>query len=242
MKIESQPASPQNSRVKIFKRLLPILGLGAGFLAFFWLGLDRYLSFQALKENQELLSQWRDEHYLMSVFSFVGAYGVLISISVPVGVWMTLAGGFMFGTLAGGIFSLVGATLGAVVIFYIARYSLTDVLKVKCGAAIIEMENGFKENPLNYMLVLRLVPLFPFWLVNLVPAFLNVSPNTYVIGTLVGMIPGALVYASVGSGLGTVFESGTEPDIGIIFSPNIFIPLIGLAILVLVPVIYKKKR
>jgi len=222
------------------KRLLPVFVLGAGFFAFFWFDLDRYLSFQALKDNKELLSQWRDENYFMAALTFVGAYGVLSGFSVPVGLWMTLAGGFMFGTVAGGFLSLFGASIGATAIFLAARYAFADVLKEKCGTAIEKMEAGFKENQLSYMLVLRLVPLFPFWLVNLVPAFLAVSTRTYVIGTLFGMIPGALVYASVGNGLSTVFESGAEPDLGIIFSPDILIPIIGLAALALIPVIYKR--
>jgi uncharacterized membrane protein YdjX (TVP38/TMEM64 family) len=227
-------------QIATFLRLLPLLVLGVGFVAFFWLGFDRYLSFQALKDNKDLLSQWRDENYFMAVLSFVGAYGVLSGISVPIGLWMTLAGGFMFGTLAGGFLSLLGATLGAMVIFFAARFTLADVLKEKCGATIAKMEVGFKENQLSYMLMLRLVPMFPFWLVNLVPGFLDVSPRTYIIGTLFGMIPGAFIYASVGNGLSTVFESGSEPDLGIIFSPNLFIPIMGLAFLALIPAIYKK--
>ena len=174
------------------------------------------------------------------MMSFVCVYSVLIYISLPVGVWMTLAGGFMFGTFAGGLFSLVGATFGSIVFFYIARHILLDVLRTKYAAAIVKMDAGFKKTQLSYMLVLRLIPLFPFWLVNLAPALLNVSPNAYIAGTLFGMIPGAFVYASVGSGLGTIFESGTEPDIGIVFTPNVFFPLFGLALLALIPVIYKK--
>jgi len=102
------------------------------------------------------------------------------------------------------------------------------------------MESGFKENQLSYMLVLRLVPLFPFWLVNLVPAFLNVSPRSYFIGTLLGMVPGSLIYASVGNGLNTIMDSQIEPDIEIMYSPQIIIPLLGLAILALLPVVYKR--
>ena len=233
---------PTKSQIEIFMRLLPLVVLGAGFFTFFCLGLDRYLSFQALKENKELLSQWRDANYFMSVLLFVGAYAALSAFCVPISVWMTMVGGFMFGTLLGGFCSLLGATFGAMAIFFIARYTLANVLRRKCGKAIISMEAGFKENQLSYMLVLRLVPLFPFWLVNLVPAFLDVSPRTYLIGTLLGMIPGALVYASVGNGLSTVFESGTEPDIGIIFSPNILIPIIGLAVLAFIPVFCKKAK
>jgi uncharacterized membrane protein YdjX (TVP38/TMEM64 family) len=240
MTAKFRPINLAISKIATFMRLLLLLVLVASFFTFFWLDLDRYLSFQALKDNKDLLSHWHDENYFMAVLLFVGAYGVLSGISVPFGLWMTLAGGFMFGTLAGGFLSLVGATLGATAIFFAARYTLADVLKEKCGGAIAKMEAGFKENQLSYMLVLRLVPLFPFWLVNLVPAFLDVSPRAYVTGTLFGMVPGAFVYASVGNGLSMVFESGSELDLGIILSPNILVPIIGLAALALIPVIYKK--
>ena len=240
MTVKSRLIDHGASQIATFLRLLPLLVLGAGFFTFFWLGWDRYLSFQALKDNKDLLSQWRDEHYFMAVLSFVGAYGVLSGFSVPVGLWMTLAGGFMFGTLAGGFLSLLGATLGAMAIFFAARFTLADVLKEKCVTAIAKMEVGFKENQLSYMLTLRLVPIFPFWLVNLVPAFLDVSPRTYLTGTLFGMIPGALVYASVGNGLSTVFENGSETKLDIIFSANIRIPIVGVAALAFIPAIYKK--
>jgi len=222
------------------KRLLPLALVGAGFALFFVLGLDRYLSFQALKENRELLLSWRDANFALAVFGFIAAYAVLTAFSVPVGLWMTLAGGFMFGTVMGGFFSLFGATIGATAVFLAARYAFADLLKARAGSAIAKMEAGFRENEMNYMLVLRLVPLFPFWLVNLVPAFLNVSVRTFVVGSFFGMIPGGLVYASVGHGLGSVFESGAEPDLGIIFRPEILIPIIGLALLSLIPVFYKK--
>jgi len=222
------------------KRLLPLALVGAGFALFFVLGLDRYLSFQALKENRELLLSWRDANFALAVFGFIAAYAVLTAFSVPVGLWMTLTGGFMFGTVMGGFFSLFGATIGATAVFLAARYAFADLLEARAGSAIAKMEAGFRENEMNYMLVLRLVPLFPFWLVNLVPAFLNVSLRTFVVGSFFGMIPGGLVYASVGHGLGTVFESGAEPDLGIIFRPEILIPIIGLALLSLIPVLYKK--
>ncbi len=240
MPVASQSESRENVGKFSLKRLLPLIVLAGGFVAFFWLGLDKYLSFQALKDNRELMLQWRDENYLMAALVFTGVYAVFTSFSVPVGLWMTLAGGFMFGTVAGGFLSLLGASAGATAIFLAARYAFADMLKAKAGAYIAKMEDGFKENQLSYMLILRLVPLFPFWLVNLVPAFLNVTTRIYIFGTLFGMIPGALVYASVGNGLGTVFESGVEPNLGIIFSPEILIPIIGLALLALIPVVYKK--
>jgi uncharacterized membrane protein YdjX (TVP38/TMEM64 family) len=104
------------------------------------------------------------------------------------------------------------------------------------------MEAGFRENAFNYLLVLRLIPLFPFWLVNLVPAFLGVPLRTYVVATLLGIIPGSLVYASVGNGLGVVFDQGDTPDLGIIFKPAILGPILGLAALALLPVVYRRYK
>ena len=227
-------------KAPIWRRFLPLLVILLGFGAFFGLGFGEYLSFEALSDNRERLIAWRDDNLMQAVIAFTVAYTVLTAFSVPVGLWLTLLGGFMFGTIAGGLLSLSGATVGATVIFLAARYAFGDFLKNKAGAGIAKMEAGFRDNELTYMFVLRLVPLFPFWLVNLVPAFLNVSTRTYMLGTFFGMIPGAMVYASVGNGLGAVFETGAEPDLGIIFSPEILTPIIGLAVLSMIPIFYKK--
>ena len=240
MKSEFLPKKFTKRRIATLKQLFALLVLGAGFVTFFWLDLNSFVSPQTLSENKELLSQWRDKYYILSVVFFVVVYGVLSAFSVPVGAWLTVTGGFIFGTFAGGFFSLLGATSGAMVIFFIARYSIGDVLRNKYGKSIKKMETGFMENQLSYMLVLRLVPLFPFWLVNLVPAFLEISTRSYLIGTLLGMTPGALVYASVGNGLSAIVESEIDPNMSIIYSPEILIPIIGLTILAFIPVLYKK--
>jgi len=224
------------------KRALPLVVIALGFAVFFMLGLDKYLSFEALRDNRETLLEWRDQNYFMAVLAFGMAYAVFTAFSVPVGLWMTLAAGFMFGTVVGGFVALIGATLGATAIFLATRYAFADVMRKKVGGAIKKMEQGFRENELSYMFILRLVPLFPFWLVNLVPALLNVSTRSFLFGSLFGMIPGAMVYASVGNGLGTIFEKGGEPDLNIIFQPEILVPILGLALLALVPVVYKKMK
>ena len=149
-------------------------------------------------------------------------------------------GGFLFGTLETTTYVVFGATVGATVIFLAARYAFADYLRAKAGASVRKMEDGFRENAMSYLLFLRLVPVFPFWLVNLVPAFIGVSTRTYVLGTFFGIIPGTFVFASVGSGLGGVFDGGGEPDLGIIFTPGILLPIVGLAVLALIPVFYKK--
>ena len=137
---------------------------------------------------------------------------------------------------------MVGATIGATALFLAARYAFADLLRAKAGPAIRKMEDGFREDAFNYLLVLRLVPIFPFWLVNLVPAFLGVSLKVYVIATFIGIIPGGFVYALVGNGLGAIFDRGEVPDLLIIFQPQILAPILGLAVLAVIPVIYKKMK
>jgi len=224
------------------RRLWPLVIVAAAMAAIFVLDLDRFLTFQALKENRQFLVEWTQDNRVLAALIFVSGYCVMVALSVPGAVWATLAGGFVFGTVVGGAYVVVGATLGATAIFLIARYALADMLRVKAGNAIRKMEAGFNENALSYMFVLRLVPLFPFWLVNLVPAFLGVPLSTYVIGTFFGIIPGSIVYVSVGNGLGAVFEQGGVPDLGIIFEPEVLLPILGLAALSLIPVFYKRLK
>jgi uncharacterized membrane protein YdjX (TVP38/TMEM64 family) len=167
-------------------------------------------------------------------------YAAAIALSIPGGAILTIAGGFLFGVVAATCYVVIAATFGATILFLIARTALGDTLRRKAGPAVRRMEVGFRENALNYLLFLRLIPVFPFWLVNLVPAFLGVPLTTYIVATLVGIIPGSLVYASVGNGLGAVFDAGGRPDLGIIFKPEIILPIVGLAVLAILPVAYKK--
>lgn len=242
-RMAEQSPEPVISREKSWvSRAVPLVVVAAAIAAFFALGLDRYLSFEALKENRAFLQDWTAQHGFMAALAFIAAYCVMVALSLPGAVWATLAGGFVFGTWLGGLYVVVGATLGALLIFLIARYALADFFRAKAGDAVKRMEAGFNANAMSYMFVLRLVPLFPFWLVNLVPAFLGVSVRTYVIGTFFGIMPGSLVYASIGNGLGAVFEAGGKPDLGIIFKPEVLLPILALAALSLIPVVYKKIR
>lgn len=232
--------SGQKRQRPLIMRLLPLAIIGAGIAAFFYFGLDKYLSFEALKDNRDFLQRWTAEHTALAAVIFMSVYCIMVALSLPGAVWATLAGGFIFGTWVGGLYVVIGATLGATAIFLIARYALADFFRDKAGKAITRMEDGFNENALSYMFVLRLVPLFPFWLVNLVPAFVGVKIRTYVIGTFFGIMPGSLVYASVGNGLDAVFAQGGTPDLGIILQPQVLGPILGLAALSMIPVIYKR--
>jgi uncharacterized membrane protein YdjX (TVP38/TMEM64 family) len=224
------------------RRFAPLIVLLLAVAAAFALGLDDYVSFEQLERNRARLLDLVHRHPFLAPFAFMLIYATAIGLSMPGGAILTLAGGFLFGLVPGTFYSVIAATVGATVVFLIARTALGDSLRQRAGPAMRRMEAGFRENALNYLLFLRLVPLFPFWLVNLVSAFLGLPLPTYVLATAVGIIPGSLVYASVGNGLGAVFDAGGRPDLSIIFEPQIILPIIGLAALALVPVGYKKMR
>jgi uncharacterized membrane protein YdjX (TVP38/TMEM64 family) len=222
------------------RRLLPLALLVAALVAAFALRLDRYLSFDQLAAHREWLLAAVARLGLLAPFCYALIYAAATGLSIPGAALLTLVAGFLFGTLAGTAIVVIGATLGAIIVFLVARTAFGGVLRARAGPFIRKLEEGFRANALSYLLVLRLIPLFPFWLVNLVPAFLGVSLRTFILGTFLGIIPGAFVYASLGSGLGALIESGEHPDLGIIFQPRVLAPLIGLAVLALLPVAYKK--
>jgi uncharacterized membrane protein YdjX (TVP38/TMEM64 family) len=233
---ENAPIPPKRA----FSRFLPLAVLVAGLGAFFALGLDRYVTLDTLRDNRQLLSGWVAENWALAAVIYVIAYIAMVAFSLPGGLVATLTGGFLFGTLFGGLLTIFGATIGATAIFLAAKTALGDVLRAKAGPGLRRIEQGFGENAFSYMLVLRLVPLFPFFLVNLAPAFLGVPLRTYVIATFFGIMPATFVFASLGNGLGSVFDAGREPDLGLIMEPQIIGPILALALLALVPVIYRR--
>lgn len=222
------------------KRFLPLAVLVLAIVVVFASGLDDYLSFEQLRQNREQLLEFVDRHAVLAPLLFMVIYAAVIALSIPGGAVLTMAGGFLFGVALGTLYVVVAATVGASLVFLAAKTALGDSLRRKAGPWMRRMEHGFRENALNYLLFLRLIPVFPFWLVNLVPAFLGVPLGTYLVATFIGIIPGSLVYASVGNGLGVVFEAGGRPDLGIIFEPQIILPILGLAVLAILPVAYKK--
>lgn len=224
------------------RRAAPIAILVVGLVAVFAFGLDDYLTKEALREHRGFLRDWVASHGVGAGITYAAVYAVVVALSIPGGLILTVAGGFLFGPYWGTVYVVLGATIGATVLFLAARYAFADLLRAKAGTAMAKMEAGFNENPKSYLFVLRLVPLFPFWLVNIVPAFLGVSLRNYVIATFFGIIPGTFVYATVGDGAGAVLDRGDEIDLGIIFEPRFILPLVGLAVLALLPVAYRKIR
>lgn len=226
----------------LWRKLLPVVVLIVGLVIAWSSGLLDLLSFETLRENRDLLQGFVTSNPVSSILVFMGIYVIAVALSLPIGSVLTITGGFLFGSILASTYVVIAATLGATIVYLAARYAFYDLMQAKAGNAIRKMEKGFAENAFSYLMVLRLIPIFPFWLVNLVPALLGVKLRSFVLGTMAGIIPGSFVYASIGDGLGALFDQGKTPDLGIIFEPRILTPIVGLAILALLPVAYKKLR
>jgi uncharacterized membrane protein YdjX (TVP38/TMEM64 family) len=225
-----------------WRRLIPAAILLLGLALFLLLDFERYFSFEMLSRNHAVLTSWVAAHMALAAFLYVLAYALVVAFSLPVAVLVTPVGGFLFGVWLGAALSVIGATLGSVAVFLAARTAFYDLFHARAGAALARLEEGFRRDSFSYLLFLRLVPIFPFWLVNIVPALLGMRLGPYALATLIGIIPGAIVYSSVGAGFGILIDRGEMPDLGVIFQWRILLPLLGLAALALVPVIYARLR
>ncbi|MBM1690346.1 TVP38/TMEM64 family protein [Sulfitobacter geojensis] len=201
-----------------------------------------YISFDVLRDNREALLAFRDDNFLVTVLMFIAVYVAVVGFSLPGAVIVTLTGGFLFGTVLGTVFNVTGATLGAILIFLAARMGLGNRLKEKMDASdgmVAKIKKGIDENQWSMLFFIRLVPAVPFFVANLIPAFVGVPLFRFAVSTFLGIIPGSLVYTSVGAGLGEVFARGETPNLGIIFEPHILLPILGLTALSVLPVLIK---
>jgi uncharacterized membrane protein YdjX (TVP38/TMEM64 family) len=231
---------PSVTKPFMWRRLIPVLICVAGLVVFVALGLERYLSIDALRQHRSVLRAWVETSGLLAALVFMAIYIITVAFSLPGATVLTIAGGFLFGAAWGTVLVIISATLGAIVLFSIAKTALSGVLRAKAGAWLPRLEAGFREHALSYLLVLRLVPIFPFFIINLVPAFLGVPLSTFILGTFLGIIPGTFVYATVGAGLGSVFDAGGTFTLRGVLTPQIVAALVGLAVLALIPVVYQK--
>jgi uncharacterized membrane protein YdjX (TVP38/TMEM64 family) len=226
----------------LWRRLIPVAVLLLGLALFLLLDLERYFSVEMLSRHHATLTAWVAGHVALAAFLYVVVYALVVAFSLPIAVIVTPVGGFLFGLWLGALLSVIGATIGSVAVFLAARTAFYDLFHARAGAALARLEDGFRRDSFSYLLFLRLVPVFPFWLVNIVPALLGMRLGPYSLATAIGIIPGAVVYSSVGAGLGIVIDRGEMPNLGIIFEWRILLPLLGLAVLALVPVLYTHLR
>ncbi len=223
-------------------KMIPIALIAIGLIAFFYFRLYRLMTFQNLQVHRAWLISWTTSHLVLSMAIFCGTYILMVGLSIPNASLLTILGGFLFGPILGTIYVVCSATIGALLIFLAAKTAFHDLLQKKAGDWQQKFEKGFRKNAVSYLLFLRFVPLFPFWLINIAAAFFGVSARIFTLTTFFGILPGSFVYVLLGNGLGVLFDQGRVPDLQIIFKPSILIPILSLALLSLIPIIYKKVR
>lgn len=224
------------------KRFGPLALVVAGLALALSLGWHRYLSFEFLADQREALLALVAQRPVLVAGAFVGIYVLATAISLPGAIWLTIGGGFLFGPVLGTALSAGSATLGATLLFLAAQSALGDSLRGRAGSFAARFERGFRENAFWNLIGLRLLPVAPFWGVNLAAAVLRVPLRTFVITTAIGILPGGFVYALLGNGLGAAVAQGRAPDLSLLARPEILAPLVGLGLLALAPGIVKAVR
>ncbi len=220
-------------------RWLPLSILILVLILFFYFHLYNYVSFASLKAHHELLLHWNQQHYSLSVLIFISLYIVSIACSIPAVTILSLVGGMLFGTILGTLYIVMSATLGASLFILIVRTAIHNWMTVKNIKWLQQMQTGFQKNAFSYLLVLRLLPIFPFWMVNIVAAILNVRLKIFALATFIGIIPISFIHALIGTSLGNLLANDTPPTLATFLTPPILLPLLALALLVIAPVIYK---
>ncbi|HSN03689.1 MAG TPA: TVP38/TMEM64 family protein [Nitrospira sp.] len=232
----SQASTTTPGQPSIGSKVAIILGVAAAIGLFFYFDLGRLLSLEALKQNRDQLLAFTEANFGVAAALFILAYIAVTGLSLPGAVILTLAGGFLFGTLWGTLFVNLGATTGATLAFLAARYLLRDWVEQKFGRWLEPVQAGFAKDAFSYLMTLRLIPLFPFFVINLVSGLTRMNVGTYVAATALGIIPGSFVYANAGRQLGSI------SSLNEIASPNVIGAFVLLGLLALVPTVYKKFR
>jgi len=224
------------------KRAIPILILVALAIGAWASGLTDYLTWAELARHQASLRSAVDAWPVLVPVAYVIVYAAFVALSLPQAVVVTITGGLLFGTLIGGALAVVGATLGAILLFLLARTAIGDSLAHRGGTFMRTVRDGLARDGFNYLLAIRLIPVFPFWLVNLAAALGGMRLLPYAAATLIGIAPATFVFASIGAGIGSVLATGGQPDLSVIVSLPVLGPLLGLAALSLLPVIWRRWR
>jgi uncharacterized membrane protein YdjX (TVP38/TMEM64 family) len=225
--------------MRTIRRFLPLLLLIAAFAAVWYSGWLDQLSWSGLARNQAALAAWIANHPIEAPCLFVLLYIAVAALAVPEAAVVTIGGGLLFGTVVGGILTVLGATIGACILFVVARSALAEPLARRGGAMARAVRDRLHRDGFLYLLSIRLIPAFPFWLVNLAAALCGMRLLPFAAATFIGIAPATFVFASIGAGVGNVLAAGGQPNLGLIFSWPVLGPLIALAILSLLPLLWR---
>lgn len=227
------------------KRYVPLALLAVALAAILLSGGTRFLSLDALQANDAALRGFVAENLAVGLLLFALVYALVTAVSIPGALVLTLAGGYLFGTWLGGMATLIGATAGATAVFFAVRTSLGESLRRRAeasGGRLKGIVDGVAAGAFGYILTLRLIPLVPFWLVNVAAGIAYAPPGAYVLATFVGIMPATFIYSGIGAGIGSLVERGEAVDLNSLATPQVLLPLIALGLLSLGATLYRQRR
>ncbi len=231
--------------MNLVRRFAPIAALVVIAALILLTGAADYLRLDALQANEAALRAFVAERLILALAIFIVAYAVATAISIPGGLILTLAGGFLFGTWLGGAATVIGATTGAMMVFYAVRTSFGESLRRRAeasGGRLKTIIDGVAAGAFGYILTLRLIPVMPFWFVNVAAGLAHAPTGAYTLATLIGIVPATFIYSGIGAGIGELVARGETPDLRAILAPQILLPLIALGVLTLGTTIYRQRR
>jgi uncharacterized membrane protein YdjX (TVP38/TMEM64 family) len=238
---QTAPEPPESGLQRLGRltlRFSPAIVLILGLVAVVVGGGLHFLSLSGLDESRAHLRQMVEQQPLVTAALYLGLYVVVISLSLPAALIMTLAGGFLFGPWLGGLVADLGCSAGSMVAYAVCRLAVGDSLDRRASPRIKAFEQGFRKDAFFYLLTLRLIPVTPLWLVNIAAGVLGVAAVPFLAATMIGILPASLIFASLGSDLDRLFQSGTTIGLALLLAPRVAVPLIALALLSVLPIVH----
>lgn len=236
----------QIKTVKSWNRFIPIILLVAGlclilaFMKYYDIHLDQQF-WADIAAQYDMITMWVHQHYMAMVLGFIIIYIIAVACSVPGAVFLTLTGGILFGWFAA-ILVVFSASIGALIVFLAARGAMASFFQLSSSRFLSQLKHGFDQSPFFWLLALRLMPVAPFWAVNIIPAFLGMRVLPYLMATIIGIIPGSVVFVYIGMGFGELMAIGKVPNLSLLSNQHFLGPMLSLSLLALVPALIQSRR